>query len=600
MKKYPIVIVLVLAAGAGGFFLGRGQGRRGSPAGAASRPGPAAAPKKAVKWTCSMHPWIIRDGPGKCPICSMELVPVEEGGSSLGPRELSMSEEAAKIAGIETAPVERKAVSKEIRFYGKIEYDETRVKTLPAWIGGRIDKLFVDYTGMAVKKGDRLGLLYSPELLEAQEELLQAARQVKEGAGEKNAFLRKSSLDALESAREKLRLLGLDSAQVREIEASGKVKVRLEILAPMGGVVIRKLVNEGDYVKTGTPLFTIADLSRVWVKLDAYETDLPWIRAGLEARVRAEEALPGREFKGKVAFVDPFLDEKTRTVKVRLEFPNPGGLLKPGMFVRARILSPLAGSGGEGRGAPLVVPATAVLLTGRRALVYVRKPGGGPPVFEGREIRVGPRAGDFYVVLSGLAEGERVVVEGNFAIDSALQLQAKPSMMSPPEKKPSPSKAVKVPPAFSQKMKTLLESYFSLEDALSADDFEAARAALGKFRKVLEGMEGKELPFKDRPAWTRSRKLLLEAAGRAARAGDPAGLRKEFAPLSDLLAGAVRVYGPGGAGKVYRIFCPMAFRGKGAFWLQPDPEVRNPYYGPKMLKCGEVKESFSPGGSEKK
>ncbi len=597
MKKYLVAIVLVLAAGAGGFFLGRKYYGGTSPGGTASAPVPASAPakKKAVKWTCSMHPWIIRDKPGKCPICSMDLVPMEEGPSGGGgPRELAMSEEAAKIAGIRTAPVERRAVSKEIRFYGKIDYDETRVKTLSAWIPGRIDKLFVDYTGMPVKKGDRLGLLYSPDLLEAQEELLQAVRQVREGEKEKNEFLKKSSRDALESAREKLRLLGLEDSQVGEIEASGKVKTRLEILAPLGGVVIRKMVNEGDYVKTGTPLFTIADLSVVWVNLEAYESDFPWIRLGLEARVRAEEALPGMEFTGKVVYVDPFLDERTRTARVRLEFPNRRGLLKPGMFVRARVLSPLKGPGAAAA-LPLVAPATSVLLTGRRALVYVKKPGDGPPVFEGREIEVGPRAGDYYVVLSGLAEGERVVVEGEFWIDSALQLKAKPSMMSPGKKKAEARPKKHVPPEFSARVGALLERYFSLEDALAADDFSAAGKALEGMKELLSSMTGKALTFKDRPSWTRERKLLLEALEKASSAPDLKSLREAFAPLSDLVSRAVRDWGAGGKGKVYRIFCPMAFGGKGAFWLQPDDQVRNPYYGPKMLKCGEVKEVLFSG-----
>ncbi|HHI69304.1 MAG TPA: efflux RND transporter periplasmic adaptor subunit [Planctomycetes bacterium] len=600
MKKYPIVILLVLAAGAGGFFLGRRAGTGASPAGPASRPAgaPAAPKKKAVKWTCSMHPWIIRDKPGKCPICSMDLVPMEEGPSGGGgPRELAMSAEAAEIAGIATAPVERRAVAKEIRFYGKIDYDETRVKTLPAWIPGRIDRLFVDYTGMRVKKGDRLGLLYSPDLLEAQEELLQAARQVEEGKREKNEFLKKSSLDALESAREKLRLLGLERSQIEKIETSGRVKTRLEILAPMGGVVIRKMVKEGDYVKTGEPLFTIADLSRVWVNLHAYENDFPWIRLGLDALVRAEEALPGKEFRGKVLFVDPFLDEATRTARVRLEFPNPQGFLKPGMYVRARVFSPLPAEGEP----PLVVPATAVLLTGRRALVYVKKPGEGDPVFEGREIRVGPRAGDYYVVLSGLSEGERVVVEGEFWIDSALQLKAKPSMMSPRRKKEAAGGRKKgVPPEFSARVGDLLERYFSLEDALAADDFSTAKKALERMKKILSSMKGKALQFKDRPLWTRERKLLLEALEKASSAPGLKGLRAVFAPLSDLVSQVVRNWGTGGKAKVYRIFCPMAFGGKGAFWLQPDDQVRNPYFGPKMLKCGEVKETFSSKGGEER
>jgi Cu(I)/Ag(I) efflux system membrane fusion protein len=428
------------------------------------------------KWYCSMHPQIIRDRPGLCPICEMELIPMPESmATETSPRELTVSQTAATLMDIQTSRVERRFVASEIRMVGKVQYDETRVKDITAWVPGRLDRLYVDFTGTTVRKGDHLVSLYSPELISAQAELLQAVRAMQKVGENTSEYLTKSSETTFDATREKLRLLGLTDAQIQEIEQSGKPLNHLTIYSPIGGVVIRKMVNEGAYVTTGTPIYTVADLSQLWVLLDAYESDLPWIRYGQEVQFTTE-AHPGEAFTGWVSFIDPVLDPVTRTVRVRVDVPNPQGRLRPEMFVRATVRSQVALGGRvmdpemagkwicpmhpsvvkpqEGQcdicgmnlvtteslgyvaadapaEPPLVIPDTAPLITGKRAVVYVKKAGAEAPTFEGREIELGPKAGDYYIVASGLQEGEEVVTNGNFKIDSALQIQARPSMMNP-------------------------------------------------------------------------------------------------------------------------------------------------------------------------
>jgi len=451
-SKVIKIMLLILAAFLAGYFFSSLSQRR---------PGDAEhehSGRQAVaqKWYCSMHPTIIKDKPGKCDICGMDLIPMpSESAAGTGPRELVISEEAAKLMEIETSVVERKFVTAEIRMAGKIDYDETRVKNITAWVPGRIDRLFVDFTGITVNKGDHMVELYSPELINAQTELLLPSTK---------------SL-----ARVKLRRLGLTAEQIAEIERTGKAVDHLTIYAPIGGVVINKNAREYTYVDTGAPIYTVADLSKLWVKLDAYESDLVWIRYGQEVEFTTE-AYPGQVFPGTISFIDPVLNAKTRTVKVRVNVNNSEGKLKPQMFVKAIVHSKIAAGGRvmatemagkwicpmhpdivkntagscdicgmdlvttESLGyvrvdtpkkAPLVIPASAPLITGTRAVVYVRVAHTERPTFEGREVVLGPRAGDYYIVNSGLGEGEIVVTNGNFKIDSALQIRAKPSMMNP-------------------------------------------------------------------------------------------------------------------------------------------------------------------------
>lgn len=464
MKATKQIMATGLAAGIIGLAVGWGLGGSDAPHGHA----PVAVAEQAETWTCSMHPQIRQPGPDQCPICGMDLIPVTapEEGDSLAPRQLRLSLAAQQLASIQTAPVERRAAPVETRMVGKIAVDETQVRSITAWVAGRIDRLYVDYTGVRVEAGDHIAYLYSPELLTAQEELIQALR-----ARERVASIGQTALVA--AAREKLRLLGLKAEQIERVEDTGRASDQLTIYAPTGGVVIEKHLSEGAYVQTGTPIYTIADLSRLWLELRAYESDLSWIHYGQAVKF-STQAYPGEVFTGQISFIDPVLDERTRTVRVRVNVANEHGRLKPGMLVWAvaqaevgangRALSPALvgkwispmhpeivrdqpgtcdicgmdlvpaetlgyGTDDEtGRERPLVVPASAPLLTGKRAVVYVAL---GEGLYEGREVVLGPRAGDYYLVREGLREGEQVVVNGAFKIDSALQIRAQPSAMYP-------------------------------------------------------------------------------------------------------------------------------------------------------------------------
>jgi Cu(I)/Ag(I) efflux system membrane fusion protein len=466
--KWILLAVVFIAA----FFLGymlRGKSDAGEE-------GQQVNVQQPEFWTCSMHPEIQLPKPGKCPKCFMDLIPV--GGDislELGERQISFSEEALKLMELQTAVVERKFVEAEIPMVGKVDYDETKLKHITAWVPGRIDRLYVDFTGTQVIKDDHMVYLYSPDLISAQAEFLQAVKSAENISAESSELIKRSIEATLEASREKLRLLGVSKEQIEEIAASGQPTDHITITAPIGGVVIKKHATEGTYVQTGSPIYTIADLSEVWVKLDVYEADMMWVRYGQEVEFTTE-AYPGQVFKGKITFISPTLDAATRTVKLRVNVDNMDGKLKPEMFVRAVVRSNIAAGGmamdedmagkwicpmhpsivkesagecdicqmdlvtteslgyvkaGDAEQPPLVVPDTAPLITGKRAVVYVQVHGMEKPTFEGREVVLGPKAGNYYLVEKGLTEGETVVTNGSFKIDSALQIQAKPSMMNP-------------------------------------------------------------------------------------------------------------------------------------------------------------------------
>ncbi|MHC4817459.1 MAG: efflux RND transporter periplasmic adaptor subunit, partial [Planctomycetota bacterium] len=335
--KTVLVVALAFIAG---FLLRGGDG--------ADAAAPAAEKGSAVKWyTCSMHPQVkLQDPNARCPICGMELIPITEESDDEGPaRRLSMSEAARVLAEVETAPAARRFVIKEVQLVGKVDYDETSQKTITAWVPGRLDRLYVDYTGVAVREGARMVDMYSPELLQAQSSLLDADRAY-DGmkgttASEANLERQRWTIKAIE---DQLRLWGLTAGQLAEIRKRGTASDRMTVLSPIPGIVTAKRAQQGDWVHVGTKIYEIADLSRVWVYLDAYESDLAWIKYAQEVEFEAE-AYPGDVFTGRISFIHPFLNEMTRTVPVRVTVDNVDGRLKPGMFVRARIHARLAEGG---------------------------------------------------------------------------------------------------------------------------------------------------------------------------------------------------------------------------------------------------------------
>ena len=379
-------------------------------------------------WTCAMHPQIRQTEAGQCPICGMDLVPVERSTDTDEVRRVSLSERAKILARVRTARAERLGSGRvERRLLGRIDYDERSLRTVTAWVGGRIERLHVSTTGERVRRGQAIATLYSPEMYTAHQDLIQARQQFERLQETATPSAGRAAQAALNASRDRLRLLGVPDGELRTMERAAKPSERVRIRTPFRGTVIERLATQGNYVETGSGLYRVADLSTLWVQLDAYESDLSMLKTGQQVSIRVE-ALPGEAFKGRVTFVDPVLDPNTRTARVRIEVKNQDRRLRPGMFVEASVQSDT--NHGPAAEAPVVVPATAPLFTGRRSVVYVELEDTEEPTYEARVVTLGPRMGDLYPVLAGLEEGERVVIHGAFAIDADLQIQGGDSMMT--------------------------------------------------------------------------------------------------------------------------------------------------------------------------
>ncbi len=448
----PLVLVAGAAAVALYLFLTGGGSGGGVPAG----PGQV--------WTCSMHPQVRLPRSGKCPICSMPLiltqsaapVPDKDGGETAAPEAmLTLSEHARAMASVETVPVERRAITHEIRAVGKVQYNESALAVINSRVEGFIEKLFVDFTGVRVKRGDHLVEIYSPDLVLAQRELLVALE------GPANQAM-------IEASKLKLLRWGLTQEQVDDLVKDRKVSERVTLYSPIDGTVTERMAVQQAMVKSGEMLYQLANLESVWVYLDIYESELGWVQQGQSATIQAE-AYPAEVFNGRIWFINPVLTEESRTVKVLVNIANPDEKLKPGMFVSAtirvpvladgrpaptglggqftcpmhpQVLAPKAGEcphcsmaltvipGSPGKPAEtelsvLALPGSAVLDGGVRKLVYVERSRG---EFIPVEVTLGARAGDFYPLLGGLKEGDRVAVRGNFLLDSQFQIQGLPSL----------------------------------------------------------------------------------------------------------------------------------------------------------------------------
>ena len=643
--------IAVLSFILGGLIVGRG----GTPA-TSERDG-IGMPAAEQLWTCSMHPQIKLPKPGKCPICFMDLIPLRSGSDvELGPRQLRLSETARKLAQIETSPAIRAFAAAEIRMVGKLAYDETKLAYITAWVPGRLDRLFADYTGVTVKRGDHLVRMYSPELLAAQEELLQAKVAVSTLHNTTSAVLRSTAQATLEAAREKLRLWGLTPRQIEELEKKQKASEELTIYAPIGGVVVHKDATEGMYVSTGTRIYTIADLSRLWVLFEAYESDLPWLGYGQHVEFTSP-SFPGERFEAIISFIDPLVDPKTRTVKVRAIVDNPERRLKPDMFVSGVVESRIDSEGhiidvnladkwispmhpevvksapgkcdvcgmdlvpasslgyvseDKDRGiAPLLIPVTSPLITGKRAVVYVEIPNDDGPLFEGREVELGPRAGSYYVVKSGIVEGEMVVSNGAFKIDSELQILAKPSMMSPAGKGAlgahshgdAPSHTadavsrdgdarrmsrIEEPGAVLDALAPVYNAYFDIQMALARDDHSAAVRASSTISAAAGSITGSMFSPAGRQRWTSLSEQLTRHARDLTDSKSLEQARDSFFYLSEGIIALHGSFGHAGAHPYYLTFCPMARGGDGAYWLQSVDVVWNSFYGESMQRCGSI------------
>jgi Cu(I)/Ag(I) efflux system membrane fusion protein len=537
-------------------------------------------------YTCSMHPQVRTPNPSdKCPICAMALIPVpgDDQAADDGDRpRLQVSPRAAALMQIQVHPVERRALPVTVRVYGQLGYDETRLRTIAAWAPGRLERLHVDFAGVAVKSGQPMVRLYSPQLIAAQEEYLQALRAEREIAMAGNAVARDAAQKTLAASHDRLRLLGLAADQIALLEQDGTVQDVVTIQAPAGGVVIDRLAAAGDYVETGQPIYRVADLSHLWAQLEVYETDLQWIAVGQDVEFTTQ-GYPDVPFAGKVAFIDPTVSERNRTVRIRVDVPNGDVRLKPGMFVRGVIQA------GTDQAPALVIPATAPLITGERAVVYVQVPAEDRPTFEPRDVLLGARAGAWTIIRSGLQEGDLVVTNGGFKIDSELQIRGRPSMMQPaaaaPERLREP---VPVPTEFRVQLGRLVEAGIAVAQALAADDPQAVGRDAAQATQALQQVEPAHLAEAGvRQQWVQMAAALRAALAALREAQDLTAQRRHFEPFSDVLTEAVQIFGVELAGAVYRAMCPMV-QGRRGYWLQAERTIANPYFGAAMLRCGEI------------
>ena len=640
LKRWRILVVLVVIAL--GVYFGRAL--------LAPHPSIAAAEDVEVAedadviWTCSMHPEVRQPEPGLCPICEMNLIPVEADDLDLGERQVAVTTEAEALAELQVMPAVRKPITRSVRLFGEVDYDETLLRRVSSDVRGRIERLHIAYTGSRVRKGDPMFDLYSPKLISAQEELLQAVKTLRgvEDNGGRRSVAAESSV---EGARQRLRWWGVTDEQIAELETTGDIIDRLTIKSPADGTVVHRLKDDGEYVNEGEPVYRIADLSRLWVQLEAYESDLAWVHYGQKISFTAQESLPGEKFEGIIVFVDPVLDRSRRTVKLRANVENPEGRLRPGMFVRGVLESQLTADGrsekprwlagkwisplrpeiiadepgscpisgvdlerAEDLGYideepengldPLLIPASAPLITGERAVLYVRVTDhdldldDGRTLYEGREITLGPRAGGYYSVLDGLEEGELVVVKGNFKLDSELQLDARPSMMSPPDEEEVKEPVWDVDEAFLEQISPIISAYLEIVRALADDDFEGAVGPVETALETLDGIDTELLDDVAGSAWEGTADRLEHALHQLHHADEIEEARAAFEEVTAALDSILEQFGLPPGITLYRLNCPMAFDNEGADWLFDAEEVLNPYFGAMMLRCGEVKEKL--------
>lgn len=617
-----LVIVLVGVAQRAGWITAGGAAGGGDAGGA-----------DGVVFSCPMHPQIRQPGSGRCPICAMPLEPATtDSGVKTDEYAVTIEPASRRLANIRTAPVELRTVEKRLESIGRIAIDESRQATIAAYVSGRIERLFADYTGVEVAQGDHLAVIYSPQLYSAQIEYLESKRTLATLQGAALAGIQQAQQRLADGARQRLVELGMTVDQIAELEQTGEAKSRITVYSPIGGTVIEKLLVEGQYVEVGEPIYRIANLSTVWLLLQVFPQDAALIRFGQRVEVNVQSDL-AKTLDGRVAFISPVVNPSTRTVDVRIELLNPNGDLRPGDYANATVLIPLGeqdqvydsdlagkwispmhpqiirdepgecpicgmdlvstaryGYSSQPVEQPevLVIPRRAVLMTGMTSLVYVETETGR---FEIRPVTLGPLLRDEAIIHGGVTTGEQVAVNGNFLIDSQMQLAGKPSLIDPQRaiaRKPEKEGPMKLPVAVSQRifgpsgddLESLYQAYGAMVTTF-ADDQLPSDAQVDSVQQIAQRLAaGDELP--------KSARDILESIDK-----DTAHIhhrpledaREKFKGLSSqVLQLAATFRGDNATSDIIHFFCGMV-PGGGADWLQIDKPTANPYMGSKMLRC---------------
>ncbi|PWL38399.1 efflux RND transporter periplasmic adaptor subunit [Flagellimonas aquimarina] len=544
------------------------------------------SPENGQMWTCSMHPQIMQPEAGDCPICGMDLIPADAGADGLSPEQFKMTANAMALANIRTTVVGDTEGDNDntISLSGKIAVNEEAMAVQASYFDGRIERLNVNYEGQAIRKGQLLATIYSPELVAAQQELLTAAS------------LRESQPQLYSAVRNKLKLWKLSDNQINSIESSSKVKENFPVYATVSGTVSEVMSSEGDYLKKGQPIVKVSNLNTVWAEFDVYESQLSQFKKGQKISIAAN-AYPNKTFDGEVTFIDPVLDNTTRTVTIRATLSNQKDMFKPGMFVSGKIESGLVTPQ-----ASLLVPSSAIMWTGERSLVYV-KANGDEPIFEMREVMLGARSGDQIEVANGLDYGEEIVTNGTFTVDAAAQLQGKKSMMNKTGGKTMTGHEghmgmlennsssdisgemmkIKFSDGFQKDFEAALPAYLKLKDALVSGD--APKTSMDAIA-TLEIL--KKLDLSDTGAMEKAHvNKSIEMLEAIAKKEDLENQRIHFVILNENIV-AIASNLDSLDNTLYVQKCPMANNNRGAVWLSTENEIRNPYFGDAMLTCGSV------------
>ena len=577
MKKYKIYIVAILAL-AIGLLIGWLLFKNGTQP-VQEHSEPSSNQTESEIWTCSMHPQIRQNEPGDCPICGMDLIPASQGSSDneIG---FQMTADAIKLANIQTTIIGNADANEgaTLKLNGKIQANETKSASLVTHIPGRIEKLYVSYTGEQVNKGQKIATIYSPELITAQKELLEAKK------------IQDISPGLLTAAKNKLKYWKIGEQVIQDILTSGTIRENFNIYADHSGVVNQKRVSVGDYLSTGEVLFDVQNLYSLWALFDVYENDLSQVKIGRNIYFTTPSAL-NKRFKAKITFVNPVIDPNTRAATIRAEVSNTTGKLKPEMFITGELQT-------SKKSDNLTVPKSAVLWTGQRSVVYVKIPDTDIPSFEYREIEIADATASGYAVVSGLEYGEEVVTNGAFVIDASAQLNNQVSMMNKNVMAKNaihsthlPDYTSTTPQIFNEQLTAIASTYLLLKDALVASD---QQKAAENVKTILDNTEKVDMSLvKDKAHiyWMEQLKAIQAHGKKIGESEDIEEQRKQFDFLSQALIKSLKVFGVEGD-TFYVQHCPMANDNDGADWLSKHEKILNPYFGEKMLTCGTVQDTI--------
>ena len=540
------------------------------------------------QWTCSMHPQILQQEPGDCPICGMDLIPAESTASGLAPEQFKMTPNALALANIQTSIVEGATTQGATQnLSGKISINEEQIAVQASYYAGRIERLFINYTGQEVQKGQVLATLYAPQLVAAQQELLTAAA------------LKETQPQLYRAVRKKLQLWKLTDKEIEAIEVSGKVREHFPIRATVGGTVTALLGAEGDYLKEGQAIARVSNLNTLWANFDAYERQLSQFKVGQKIEIYTS-AYPNKKVEGTISFIAPLLNNDTRTATLRATVKNNDKVLKPGMFVSGKITTAPSTT------KAVSIPASAVLWTGKRSLVYV-KAAQDSPIFEMREVTLGQKNGAQVEIIEGLSIGEEIVTKGTFTVDAAAQLQGKKSMMNNTGGKtmtgheghtgvqqnhdsPTAMKQtmkMNFSDSFQKDFKPVLLAYLKVKDALVASDAPQTVVSAKATLEALNAIPTSNLGKMEQEHFNASVKMLEAIAAKT----NLNNQRSHFVLLNEHLVALVSAFSTL-ENTLYVQQCPMANNNQGAVWLSIEKDIRNPYFGAAMLKCGSTIKSL--------